>query len=395
MKFYITGMDDNRNPCFSEEVRGIINTHTVFSGGIRHHAILSPILPPNHHWIDITVPLERVFRQYAAFPEMVVFVSGDPLFFGFAVTLQKAMPESEIIVYPSFNSLQLLAHRLLMPYHDMYAVSLTGRSWHRLDEALITGYDKIGVLTDSKQHTPQAVAQRMVDYGYDNYTMSVGELLGNKEKEKVSVYGLKEVVNRKFSFPNNLILQKTSHRARPFGIPDNQFNLLDGRTKMITKMPIRLLTLSMLDLRDKTVFWDIGFCTGAISIEAKMQFPHLQVVAFEKRSEGQPLIESNARKFGTPGIQSVIADFTATDVSAYPPPDAVFIGGHSGGMKEIIEKVSNVLRPGGVVVFNAVSDESSRLFKENIDFLQLKPSQNIFIKIDAFNTIEIIKISKK
>lgn len=37
-------------------------------------------LPEQYVWIDITVPLEEVFEKYAAYCEVVVFASGDPLF---------------------------------------------------------------------------------------------------------------------------------------------------------------------------------------------------------------------------------------------------------------------------------------------------------------------------
>lgn len=394
MKFYVIGIDDNQNQYFSPEILDIVNHHTVFSGGARHHEIVTPFLPENVLWINITVPLSAVFEQYRKYTEIVVFASGDPLFFGFTNTIQREMPDAEIIIYPSFNSLQLLAHRLLLPYQDMHIVSLTGRPWDKFDEALILGYDKIGILTDNKEHTPASIAQRMLDYGYDNYKVSIGELLGNKDKEKVTTWELKDVPGKSFSFPNNLILQKTCSRYRPFGISESKFHLLDGRAKMITKMPIRLLSLSLLELRDKSVFWDVGFCTGSVSIEAKMQFPHLKVFAFEKRKEGQELIQSNSRKFGTPGIQSFIGDFTEMDMNDLPKPDAVFIGGHGGKMNEIITKISAVLSPDGVVVFNSVSADSKDMFIEAIRKNNLQLEQCITIKIDDFNTIEVIKAKK-
>jgi precorrin-6Y C5,15-methyltransferase (decarboxylating) len=391
MKFYVIGIDDNQKQHFPEEVLKIIASHTVFSGGSRHREIVSGMLPDKYQWIDITVPLRDVFLQYTVHPEIVVFASGDPLFFGFANTIRREMPEAGIYLYPYFNSLQLLAHRLLMPYEDMHTVSLTGRPWHKFDEALITGYDKIGVLTDSKEHTPARIARRALDYGYDNYIMSVGELLGNKEKERVTTLELKDVLEKEFAFPNNLLLQKTDTRPRPFGIPENEFDLLEGRERMITKMPVRLLSLNMLDLRERNVFWDIGFCTGSVSIEAKMQFPHLQVIAFEKREASRELIDRNARKFGAPGIQSVIGDFTETDVTVFPQPDAVFIGGHGGKMNEIIGKIINVLQPSGVIVFNSVSEESRPLFEEAVARHNLGLKKSISIKIDDFNTIDVMK----
>lgn len=394
MKFYVIGIDDNKELHFPEKINEVISTHRIFSGGARHHEIIKDLLPDDYRWIEIKVPLDDVFELYREYNEVVVFASGDPLFFGFANTIQRKMPEAELIVYPYFNSLQLLAHRLLLPYQDMHIVSLTGRPWHKFDEALILGYDMIGILTDNKLHTPSSIAQRMIDYGYDNYKMSVGELLGNNEAERVSTLALSDVIGREFAFPNNIILQKTRHRERVFGIPESDFNLLNGRAKMITKMPIRLLSLSMLDLREKHTLWDIGFCTGSVSIEAKLQFPHLNIIAFEIREEGRKLIEINSQRFGTPGINFHIGDFTTVDISSYPRPDAVFIGGHGGKMKEIVSKVKDVLSPDGVIVFNSVSDESYDLFRSAIDESCLILNETISIKIDDFNTIKIMKAIK-
>lgn len=394
MKFYVIGIDDNQSQHFSPEITDVINSHTVFSGGIRHHEIVRPFLPEDYSWIEITVPLNKIFGQYRTYDEIVVFASGDPLFYGFANTIRRELPEAEILLYPYFNSLQLLAHRLLMPYHDMHIVSLTGRPWLRFDEALICGYNKIGVLTDNKEHTPAAIAERMLYYGYDNYKMYIGELLGNKEKENVTTLELSDVTGKTFSFPNNLILQKTYERPRPFGIPESEFDLLNGRAKMITKMPVRLLSLSLLDLRSKSVFWDIGFCTGSVSIEAKMQFPHLDVFSFEKREEGQELMENNSQKFGTPGINTIIGDFVETDISGFPCPDAVFIGGHGGHMNDIMSKVCSVLVPGGTIVFNSVSAESKEMFLAAAKDNDLVMKENITVAVDDFNAIEVMKVIK-
>ena len=309
MKFIVIGISDAPEPFFTPEIKTIIQQGKVFSGGKRHHEIVASLLPADAQWIDITTPLDAVFEQYNSLTslhsplssEIIVFASGDPLFFGFANTIRKKMPEAEITLYPTFNSLQMLAHRLVMPYHDMRIVSLTGRPWPEFDKALIERTEKIGILTD-KEHTPAAIAQRMIDYGYTNYQMHVGEHLGNPELERVTTLSLEEAISKTFTHPNCLILVCNSCRHRSFGIPDSDFTLLDGREKMITKMPIRLLTLQTLDLSKRRVFWDIGFCTGSVSIEARLQFPHLQISAFEIRPECEAIIQENARRFGAPGI---------------------------------------------------------------------------------------------
>ena len=397
MKFIVIGISDAPEPSFSTEVLAIIKQGKVFSGGKRHHEIVAPLLPADAQWIDITTPLDAVFEQYqSVVSDIIVFASGDPLFFGFANTIRRKRPEAEIMLYPTFNSLQLLAHRLVMPYHDMRIVSLTGRPWPEFDKALIERTTKIGILTD-KEHTPAAIAQRMIDYGYTAYQMHVGEHLGNPSLECVTTLSLDEASRREFSHPNCLIIEQQGEMpTRLFGIPDADFTLLDGREKMITKMPIRLLTLQALELRKKNVFWDIGFCTGSISIEARLQFPHLQICAFEIRPECEAIIQENTRKFGSPGIDIHIGDFLEADLSALPRPDAVFIGGHGGHLKEIMAKVKTVLTENGCIVMNSVKaplvkTDSHQLWNEACQELGLKQELPTRIILNDNHPIEILK----
>ena len=454
MKFVIIGISDNPSPWFPPEVMEIIKQGKVFSGGKRHHEIVASFLPTDAQWIDITVPLDAVFKQYH--DEVVVFASGDPLFFGFANTIRRKMkeqreqsgacscsaesrlnssvaqmPDAEIVVYPTFNSLQMLAHRLVMPYHDMRIVSLTGRPWPEFDRVLIENSrqrfqalqgeqkygmaGKIGILTD-KEHTPATIAQRMLDYGYTDYIMYIGEHLGNPAKEKVTTLTLEEASQREFEHPNCVILHSVvgetsklcdippdaTAKLRSFthyGIPDSEFALLDGREKMITKMPIRLLTLQALELPKRRVFWDIGFCTGSVSIEARLQFPHLDIEAFEIRPECEAIIQENARRFGTPGINVHIGDFLETDITALPRPDAVFIGGHGGKLKAIIKKVLTVLTDDGCIVMNSVkapkvTTDSHQLWDEVCQELGLRQAPPMRIIIDEHHPIEILKCSR-
>ncbi len=385
-KCTVIGLSDSHRLWLPQEVTEIISRGKVFSGGKRHHEIVRDLLPEGSVWIDITVPLDDVFTQYEDYGEIIIFASGDPLFYGFANTIKRQLPDVQMTVYPSFNSLQMLAHRLVMPYHDMRVVSLTGRPWQKFDEALINGESLIGCLTD-RNKTPNAILDRMLDYGYDNYIMYVGENLGNEEKERAGEFSPGTV----YDTPNCIILKKKAEVPHPFGIPDGEFHLLNGRKKMITKMPIRLASIAALGLSGKQSFWDIGFCTGSISIEAKLAFPHLHVTAFEIRGEGRDLMELNSRKFHAPGIDYFIGDFLDTDTGALDLPDAVFIGGYGGKMREMIAKVKTVLKPGGCIVFNSVSEESKRTFIETTTELGMTTEIIHTMKIDENNPITIIR----
>ena len=225
MKFIVIGITDNPQPFFPPEVLDIIRKGKVFSGGKRHHELVAPLLPPDALWIDITVPLDAVFKQYISrtshltprISTIIVFASGDPLFFGFANTIRRKMPDAEVVLYPSFNALQMLAHRLIMPYHDMRIVSLTGRPWPDFDRALIERTEKIGILTD-REHTPAAIARRMLDYGYSSYMMYVGEHLGNPSLERITTLSLEEAILNEFAMPNCVIVSRCEVRGARYEI---------------------------------------------------------------------------------------------------------------------------------------------------------------------------------
>lgn len=385
MIFFVIGITDSDCQHFTDETLKIINNANIFSGGKRHHDLIRHLLPVSHRWIDVTVPLNTTLDMYKKENgTIVVFASGDPLFYGFAVTLKREFPAAELKVFPAFNSLQTLAHKFLLPYGEMLNVSLTGRPWTHLDEALIRNTRIIGVLTDNKK-TPFAIARHLKEYGYDNYRLYLGENLGNKDTESVRCFSLDEVPHQTARL-NCLILEQVVSRPVPFGLRESDFDLLDGRVNMITKMPVRLATLAQLSLHDKQCLWDIGFCTGSVSIEARLRFPHLNIEAFEIRPECEMLLQSNSKRFGAPGINYHIGDFFNENLDTLPRPDAVFIGGHGGRLADMVTLVKKYIQSGGILVFNSVSDVSRDAFAACC-----QPVECHTLSLDNHNKITIMK----
>ena len=393
LSFTVIGISDAAEIEFAPRTRAVIAAGNVFSGGKRHYELVAQYLPAGARWIDISIPLDAVYERYhVEDTHIIIFASGDPLFFGFGATLLRQFPHAPMDIIPSMSSIQMLAHRALVPYHDIRYVSLTGRPWHELDRALIMGEQLIGVLTD-KVHTPAAIAQRMLQYGYDNYLIIVGENLGGAS-ERVRTMEAEQCAEAECAPLNCLLLQKTKHRPRPFGIHESQLHCLAGRPKMITKDAYRLMSLSKLELHNRHVLWDVGFCTGSVSVEAKLQFPHLQIYAFEQREESAQIIQDNMQRFGTPGIDYRIGDFFASDISGLPLPDAIFIGGHGGRLFEMMRILTDRLRPGGRMVINAVTDDSRGAFIASCAELGLLLADELRIGINEHNPLSIITAEK-
>ncbi|AHW58549.1 precorrin-6Y C5,15-methyltransferase (decarboxylating) [Draconibacterium orientale] len=393
MQITIIGIYDKK-PEFSAEQQKAIAETRLFAGGKRHYELIKRWLPENACWVDITVPLSNFFDKVKKSGEnWLVFASGDPLFFGIGNTLKRELPDANFVFYPVFNSLQLLAHRFGINYGEFKTVSLTGRDWHAFDKALLHGEKRLAILTDRK-NTPATIAQRMLEFGYNNYRMFYGQCLGG-ENERIVELSLQGAATFPFSHPNCFFLEMTEDRIPRKGIPETDFEILEGRPKMITKMAIRMLTLAALQLHNKKLFWDVGACTGSVSIEARLHFPDVKVVAFEKRKESLEIIKKNARKFQTPGIQLFIGDYAEMDKANQEQPDAVFLGGYGGKMEVILNDVNAHLLHGGIIVFNSVSEQSENSFlcwaRKNNYQLQIQQK----LAVDEHNPISILAIKKQ
>ena len=391
--FYIIGIPDRMEVSLSAEVKEVLSSQRYFSGGKRHRDLVASYLPENAEWIDLVVPLGGTFQAYEKIEEpIVVIASGDPLFFGIGNTIKRRFPDAKMKVYSYFNSLQLLAHEFQLAYGEMTICTLTGRDWVNLDQELIRGKKCIGVLTDKKK-TPSTIAQRMLEAGFDNYKMIVGSKLGGEEQYCTEI-SLEEVVQKDFAHPNCLILVQQKEIKRTLGIHEADFHILEGRPKMITKRSIRLNSISFLELQNAKHLWDVGYCTGSVSIEAKQFAPHLKVTAFERREESKELLKLNQRKFCVPGIEGIHNDFFNIDLSTIERPDRIFIGGHGGMLNEMMHRLHEVLEEDGIIVFNTVSEGTKKAFLNAVNELQMEITDQMSIQQDEFNPIVIFQAKK-
>lgn len=107
----------------------------------------------------------------------------------------------------------------------------------------------------------------------------------------------------------------------------------------MTKRDVRSAILSRLAVKPDDIIWDVGAGTGSVSVELALAARKGHVYAVECGDEGCLLTDRNRRAFGAWNL-SVIQGMAPDILNELPSPDAVFIGGTKGRMKEIIELIS-------------------------------------------------------
>ncbi|QMU55607.1 MAG: precorrin-6y C5,15-methyltransferase (decarboxylating) subunit CbiE [Candidatus Mycalebacterium zealandia] len=345
-----------------EKAAEVVRRASVFSGGKRHFEKVRDLLPEGARWIDIGGDIEKTLRAYDRHLDtgggtIVIFASGDPLFYGIGSTIKKLRPERKLKVFRAPNSIETLLSKAETVCENIAFASVHGRDWHELDAALIAGGKFTGLLTDAV-NSPDSAAQRMIEYGFENYGSVTGENLGEKD-EKIRSLTLKETAQSDFRQPCAVIIEKIAEPERK----EKQFETLPDRPGMITKQPARTRAVERLEVENLEHLWDIGFCTGSVSIEARRRNPRVRVTAFEKNPLCEKLIEKNSKNFSAPGIKVVMGDFFKSSPEKLPAPDSVFIGGHGGRLGEMMEILGKITRPGGKIVLNSVTEESGKTFR--------------------------------
>ena len=281
----------------------------------------------------------------------VILVSGDPLFYGLGGVLARKLP---LEIYPYTSSVQLAFSKMQESWQDAYIVSLHGRSIKGFAQR-IDGRKKIAILTDEK-NSPQAIAKYLKKFGMTEYDAFVAENLQGDE-ERCQFLTLDGMEQSSF-FPLNVVIlkQREAVERASLGIPDDKFVQRKPDKGLITKREIRTLCIQELELKENSIVWDIGTCTGSVAIEAAKIAREGAVYAIEKNEGDLENCLENQLKHRT--------DFTAVlgkapeRLDEFPDPDAIFIGGNGGNMELLLQSCLSRLQPNGRLVMNIATIEN-------------------------------------
>lgn len=307
-------------------------------------------------FLDI-VPLIEKYRE----KPVVIFATGDPLWFGAASTLVRYFSPDDMIITPAPSGFQWAASRLGWPLSSAYCLTVHGRP-HELVLKYLGPQHRLLILAHDKSSS-MVLAKLLTESGYGEATITALGHIGSND-ESIIAMSAQGWLEAQPSVPDFHVVAIQCPETVPCyyppvpGLDDDAFES-DGQ---LTKAEVRAITLAKLKPCHGGVLWDFGCGSGAIGIEWMRAVPETRTFGFDRRQDRLDVALRNAQALGVPEWQAVCVDYANdphTALADYPDPDAVFIGG--GLSIDLVEVALRRLKPGGRLVANVVTLESERL----------------------------------
>ena len=284
---------------------------------------------------------------------VAVLASGDPFWFGAGRAIAKAFP-GEWRALPGVSIFGLVAARVGWPLEDVACVGLHAAPFARVRAELSPGARVIATLQDGE--AVLGFAEWLSETGFGESRMVVCEALGGP-RERVTE-ALAKDVQGVFSHPVAVAVEVAGDGAvipRSSGLPDDLFET-DG---VMTKQPLRAMTLSALAPRAGEHLWDIGGGSGSIAVEWLIAHGSCTASIVELRADRCALIRANAAAMGVENRLDVIEGAAPEALGGLAMPDAVFVGG--GTSPALRTALWDAVPDGTRVVISAVTLETEAL----------------------------------
>ena len=305
-------------------------------------------------------PIVKHLSEDASLGTACVLCSGDVGFFSLATSLVQALSEMDqppqVELVPGLTTVQYLAARIGRPWQGIRLASAHGRDCDVLGEVLAR--PEVFLLTGGEQ-TARNIIGYLDQVGLGDAQVVVGGRL-SYEDERITCGTAHELAGQDFDSLAALIISRgplgdaevQPYRSYP-GIPDELF--IRGKAPM-TKSEVRSLVVSKLRPGAGEVIYDIGAGTGSVSVELACADPRCRVWAIEFKEDALELLEQNRTRFGALNM-AIVGGRAPEALEGLPAPDAVFIGGSTGEMEQILRQVL-AANPAARLVITAVSMET-------------------------------------
>lgn len=349
----IIGLGEDGPAGLSDASRAALAQAEVIFGGPRHLALVEAGARGRNWPVPFTI--DPVLAEKGR--KLVVLASGDPFWFGAGGSLARALSPGEWVCHPAPSTFSHAAARLGWRIEEAHCFGLHAAPFERLLPVLTSGQRILCLMRDGA--AVGQIAAWLTARGFGASDLTVLEALGGPSERlrqaRAESFDLADVAH---PVALAIAVQGAKGLPRAAGLADDLF-ASDG---VMTKRPIRALTLSALAPRAGEVLWDLGAGSGSVSVEWCLAAPGSHAHAVEARADRAANVRANAEAFGLPHRLKVVEADWAKALPNLPAPDAVFIGG--GADQAGLETVWATIPPGTRLVINAVTIESEMLLAD-------------------------------
>ncbi|WP_425071773.1 precorrin-6y C5,15-methyltransferase (decarboxylating) subunit CbiE [Sagittula sp. S175] len=278
---------------------------------------------------------------------VLALASGDPFWFGAGAVLADRLEAGEWRALPGVSSVALTCARLGWRVEGVRALALHAAPLTRLRPVLARGRRIVVTLRDGA--AVGELGAYLCSVGFGASRLHVLEALGGP-RERVRTC-LAEDVPQDVGHP---VVVAIEPEGAALTLASGRSDAIFETDGVMTKRPVRALTLSALAPRLGEHLWDIGGGSGSIAIEWLMCDPSLTATTIEVQPERADRIARNAAALGQDRLAVVTGKAPAV-LDGLRRPDVVFVG---GGLSVDLLDWLQQNTPGVRLVANAVTLES-------------------------------------
>ena len=370
----VIGVLDDGSKSLSQATLTIIHHADVVIAGTRLLTVMVNNIRSNAETYDLTGQLSKVpewiARANSQSKKVVVLATGDPLCHGIGSFLVKKLGANKINILPNLSMFQLTCAKLGLAWQNCRVGSVHSRDtgeWLLGADASHTLYRTLQLLQQSEltaiytspENTPSRIARMLKIEGLEQqYELAVAESL-SQETENISGWmSIDDTAEKLFADLNIVIVRKKiNSKEALFGLPDSRFKQRKPDKGLITKREVRAVSLARMALKENSIVWDIGAGSGSVGLEAARLCTKGHVYAIEKNTDDTAIALSNKVSLQVTNY-SLIQGRAPIGMEQWPNPDAVFIGGSGGELRELILLSLSQLTENGQLVMNFVTLEN-------------------------------------
>jgi len=345
----IIGLGEDGPAGLTDASREALMSAEIVMGPSRHLALL-PDLPGER--VQWPVPFAdglHLLEEFAG-RQVAVLASGDPFWFGAGSVIARRLPPGAWRALPGVSVFSLAAARLGWPLERTLCLGVHAAPLTRLRPHLAPGVRLIVTLRDGA--AVAGLGEYLTSLQFGPSALWIMEALGGPRESVTETSA--DAVPEGTTHPVCVAIEVAgAGPALPCasGLGDSFFDS-DG---VMTKRPVRALTLSALAPCAGETLWDIGGGSGSIGIEWLLSHPTTEAITIEPRADRIALIRANAAALGVDRLE-VVEGRAPEALNGLTRPDAVFIGGGLG--EGLLQKLFADLPSGTRLVANAVTLES-------------------------------------